>query len=110
MNMKTNKKIVSLFLIVVLLVPFVITMAADAEKEADIEGTIKSITNWMVNIAVAVAILMYVVAGFFWMSDTGNAERAKMAKSIVVSTTIGLVIVLMAAGLANVIKGFIEYE
>lgn len=108
--MKINKKIVSLLLIVVLLVPFVVTIAADADKEADIAGTIKSITTWMVNIAVAVAILMYIVAGFFWMSDAGNAERAKMAKSIVVSTTIGLIIVLMAAGLANVIKGFIKYE
>lgn len=40
------------------------------------------------------------------MSDAGNAERAKTAKSIIVSTTIGLVIIL-AAGLTSIIRGFV---
>jgi hypothetical protein len=49
---------------------------------------------------------MYTIGGFLWMSDAGNAERVKMAKNIIVSTTIGLIIVLLAAGLASVIEGF----
>jgi uncharacterized integral membrane protein len=98
---KTKNKILSFLLVVILLVPII--TSADA-----VTDTIKNITNWVVTVSTGVAILMYTIGGFLWMSVAGNAERAKMAKSIIVSTTIGLVIILLAAGLTSIIRGFVK--
>jgi hypothetical protein len=70
--------------------------------------TIDNITTWIVGISIGLATLMYVVAGFLWMADAGNAERVKMAKSIITSTTIGLVVILVAKGIISIIKGFVD--
>ena len=91
---------ISFLLIAVLLIPII--ASADA-----VTDTIKNITNWVVTISTGVAILMYTIGGFLWMSDAGNAERSKMAKSIIVSTTIGLIIILLATGLTSIIRGFV---
>jgi len=98
---KTKNKILSFLLVVILLVPII--TSADA-----VTDTIKNITNWVVTISTGVAILMYTIGGFLWMSDAGNAERSKMAKNIIVSTTIGLIIILLAAGLTSIISGFVK--
>jgi len=92
---------ISFLLIAVLLIPII--ASADA-----VTDTIKNITNWVVTISTGAAILMYTIGGFLWMSDAGSAERVKMAKSIIVSTTIGLVIILLAAGLTSIIRGFVK--
>lgn len=98
MNKIKNK--ISFLLVTVLLIPVI--ASADA-----ITSTISNITTWIVTVSTGLAILMYTVGGFLWMSDAGNAEKAKMAKSIIVSTTIGLIIILLAAGLTSIIRGFV---
>lgn len=98
MNKIKNK--ISFLLVAVLLIPVI--ASADA-----VTSTIDNITSSIVTISTGLAILMYTVGGFLWMSDTGSAERSKMAKSIIVSTTIGLVIILLAAGLTSIIRGFV---
>ncbi len=98
MNKTKNK--ISFLLVAVLLIPVI--ASADA-----VTSTIDNITSWIVTISTGLAILMYTVGGFLWMSDAGSAERSKMAKSIIVSTTIGLVIILLAAGLTSIIRGFV---
>lgn len=98
MNKTKNK--ISFLLVAVLLIPVI--ASADA-----VTSTIDNITSWIVTVSTGLAILMYTVGGFLWMSDTGSAERSKMAKSIIVSTTIGLVIILLAAGLTSIIRGFV---
>ena len=99
--MKKQYLVLSLILIGVVFSP--ILASADAVTE-----TIESITNWIVSISLGVAALMYVVSGFLWMSDAGNTERAKTAKSIITSTTIGLVVILMAKALISIVSGFVK--
>ena len=102
---KTKYKKISFLLIVVLLIPVIVLADEESNK---VETTIENITDWIYAISTGVAVLMYTIGGFLWMSDAGNAERAKMAKSIIVSTTIGLVIILLAAGLTSIIRGFVK--
>jgi hypothetical protein len=104
---KTKNKILSFLLVAVLLIPVIVLADEEADTVDKVQTTIKNITSWVVTISTGVAILMYTIGGFLWMSDAGNAERAKMAKSIIVSTTIGLVIILLAAGLTSIIRGFV---
>lgn len=104
---KIKYKKISFLLIAVLLIPVIVLADEGAESPDKVETTIDNITNWVITISTGVAILMYTIGGFLWMSDAGNAERAKMAKSIIVSTTIGLVIILLATGLTSIIRGFV---
>lgn len=101
MNNK-SKNILSFLLLIFLMVPFYFASADD------VEDVINRVKDWIVLISGALAILMYVVAGFLWMSDAGNAERSKLAKSIIVSTTIGLIIVLMAMGISEIVTKIVE--
>lgn len=104
---KTKNKILSFLLVAVLLIPVIVLADEEADTVDKVQTTIKNITRWVTTISTGVAILMYTIGGFLWMSDAGNAERAKMAKSIIVSTTIGLVIILLATGLTSIIRGFV---
>lgn len=96
-----NKKIKNLFILSIFL-SFPFFVSADA-----VTDTIGKITDWILGISTALAVLMYVVGGFLWMSDAGSTERVKLAKSIIVSTTIGLVIILMAAAIANIVNSLV---
>lgn len=95
-----KNKILSL-LIVISLVPVIVS--ADA-----VTDTIANITTWIITVSTGLAILMYTIGGFLWMSDGGNSERAKMAKNIIVSTTLGLVIILLAAGITSIVSGLVK--
>jgi len=99
---------ISFLLVAVLLIPVIVLADEESGSSNKITTTIENITNWVYAISTGVAVLMYTIGGFLWMSDAGNAERAKMAKSIIVSTTIGLVIILLAAGLTSIIRGFVK--
>lgn len=100
--MEIKNRLISFLFVVTLLTPVIVFGEGDA-----VTKTIDEIREWIVLVSTGLAILMYTVSGLLWMSDAGNAERVKMAKSIIVSTTIGLVIILLAAGLTNIIRGFV---
>ncbi|HNY36071.1 MAG TPA: pilin [Candidatus Pacearchaeota archaeon] len=99
--MKKQHLAASIVLMGAMFIPFL--ASADA-----VTDTISNITNWIITISAGLAVLMYVIAGFLWMSDGGSAERAKMAKSIIGSTTIGLIVILLAAAIASVVSGFVN--
>ncbi|MFZ2390241.1 MAG: hypothetical protein WAW15_00220 [Minisyncoccales bacterium] len=98
--MKKQYLIASIVLMGIILVPFL----ASADSVTD---TIENITDWIVSISLGLATLMYIVGGFLWMSDAGNTERVKTAKSIIMSTTIGLVVILMAKGMISIVSGLV---
>lgn len=55
-------------------------------------------------IVIAVAPLMLIVAGFYFVTAAGDPKRMTTAKSIIVWTLTGLAITLLARGLIAVIK------
>lgn len=86
-------------------------MAADIDVEDNaITKTIDNITTWIVNISLVIAILMYVIGGYFWIIDNGNLESVKMAKNIILSATIGLAIILIARSLVSVVKTLVVVD
>lgn len=104
--MKKKAIILSILLTAVVLLP-VLALATDTDVDFDtgsVGQTIDNITGWIVKISLVVALLMYVLGGFYWIIDNGNMESVKMAKSIIVSTTIGLIIILIANSLVNIVK------
>ena len=100
--MKKQAIILSCLLMVVLLLP--VLVLAETTIDDAVAKTIDNITGWIVKISLVVAILMYVIGGYFWVIDNGNMESVKMAKSIIVSATIGLAIILIANSLVSIVK------
>ncbi|MFA5208168.1 MAG: hypothetical protein WC428_05950 [Candidatus Paceibacterota bacterium] len=98
--MKKQYLIIPVILMGLILVPYL--ASADA-----VTDTIENITDWIVSISIGLATLMYIVGGFLWMSDAGNVERVKTAKNIIMSTTIGLIVILMAKGMISIVSGLV---
>ena len=42
----------------------------------------------------AIAMVMYIWAGFLWMTASGNAEKTTKAKGIIVWTSLGVIAML----------------
>ena len=76
----------------------------------EVQSTISNITSYLVTISIGVALLMYVVAGFLYMSAAGDTNKLGMAKSIITFTTIGLIIILLAEAIVNIVEGFTGYH
>ena len=54
----------------------------------------------------AIAVIVIVIGGFYYVLSLNNAQRVARAKNAILSATIGLVVVLMAFAITNiVIKG-----
>lgn len=98
--MKKQQIVLPVVMAGIMLVPFL--ASADSFTE-----TIENITQWIITVSLGLAALMYVAGGFLWMSDAGNAERAGTAKKIIVSTTIGLVVILMANGIISIVTNLV---
>jgi hypothetical protein len=54
-----------------------------------------------------VAVIMFIYGGYVYMTSGGNQERAKKGRSILTWAVVGLVVVLVAATLVNVVVRFI---
>ncbi|MDD2274555.1 MAG: hypothetical protein PHV29_01570 [Candidatus Pacebacteria bacterium] len=102
-KMEIKNRLISFLFVVTLLTPVIVFGEGNA-----VTKTIDEIREWIVLVSTGLAILMYTVSGFLWMSDAGNAERVKMARSIMVSTTIGLIIILMAAAISSIVGDIVQ--
>jgi hypothetical protein len=100
--MKKQDIFLSLILAGIIIVPRLVSADNDS-----VSLTIIAITGWIRSVSLGLAGLMYIVAGFLWMSDAGNIERVKIAKNIIVSTTIGLVVILMAGVIVSIVDSLV---
>ena len=58
-------------------------------------------------IAVPVSILMFVYAGFLFMTSSGSPEKIKKAKEVLLFAVLGLGLAILAESLVLVIKSFL---
>ncbi|MGB2762554.1 MAG: hypothetical protein WBC21_03380 [Minisyncoccales bacterium] len=71
---------------------------------ATIDCIIISIVSFIFYIALAIAPIMFIIAGLAFVTAAGDPVKIQKAKDIVLWTVIGLVIVLLSYGIINVIK------
>jgi hypothetical protein len=64
---------------------------------------IGQIINSVLGIVGSLALLMFVFGGITWMTSSGNAEKVKKGRDILVWSAIGLVIIFSAYGLVRVL-------
>jgi uncharacterized membrane protein len=51
-----------------------------------------------------------VIGGFLYITSAGNEERAKKGRTTVINAIIGLVIIILAYVIANVVSSFFSTE
>jgi len=92
-----NKKIVGILTLAVLVVPII--ASADVVTE-----TINNVTDFIVQITLGLAVLAYVGAGLLHLTAMGDASKINGARNVVLYTTIGVVIILMAKGFLSIVE------
>lgn len=74
-------------------------------KSNTFEELIASITNFVFLVSIALAPLMIILAGFYYMTANGEPEKIKKAKDIMLYTVIGIAVVLLSRAFVSMIKG-----
>ena len=103
-----NKKLlISLsFLICLFLIPE--TILGVEFKNPLIYNTFQELLNAIIDfiftLSLWIAPIMFIIAGFYYMTAAGEPEKIKKAKDVILYTAIGLVIVFSAKGLVTLFK------
>lgn len=107
--MSLLKKVILIISLCLFLIPSFVQgiRIIPATKCTTIEECINLVIDFLFLIAIIVAPLMILIAGFYFMTAAGNPERVRKAKDIMLYTVIGFVIVLLAKGIVSAIRGII---
>ncbi|MDI6883114.1 MAG: pilin [Patescibacteria group bacterium] len=68
---------------------------------------IEKITDWLFDIAMVVAPLMIVIAGFMFLTSGGDPNKAKKAKDLIFWAIIGFSIILLSKAIYGIIKAIL---
>jgi len=75
-----------------------------AARDISLENVITNVINWGLGVAGTVAVLMFVVGGFLYVTASGDEKRIERGKSVVRSSITGIIIILLAAIIVNTIN------
>ena len=104
-NLNFMKKYLSKLLILLLIISFFLPYSVEG---VTIENPLKAKTFWelidnIINfifyLAIAIAPIMFIIAGFYFITAAGDPEKINTAKKMILWTLVGLLIVMSAKGL-----------
>ncbi len=75
--------------------------------ETSVNALIKTVINWMLGIAFAVAVIFLIYGGFLFITSAGNEESAEKGKSTVVNALIGIIIIILSYVIVNVVANLV---
>jgi hypothetical protein len=71
---------------------------------------LKKVFDFAFLFAGSIAVLMIIVGGFQYMTSAGNEEAAKKGKKTVVYAAIGLIVIIMATAIVNIVTNLITKQ
>ena len=74
------------------------------------EALVGAISNFIFKIAIVLAPVMLIIAGFLYVTSAGDPKRITTAKTMILYTAIGLAILLLASGLIKVLESLLGVE
>ncbi len=74
----------------------------------DVNGLIKLVINWLLGIALAVAVLFLIIGGFQYITSAGNEESAEKGKATAINALIGIVIIILSYVIVNVVANLVS--
>jgi hypothetical protein len=72
--------------------------------KGDLADLIERIWTWLYWMSFPVAVLMIIVAGFMFVTASGNENQIKKAKNLLLYTAIGFLVIILSQGVVNLIK------
>ena len=90
-----------------ILVNFTLAKAIEIKnplKTESLTDLLENIYNYVVDFAIAISSVIIVWAGYLFLSAQGDEEKIKKAKRLLTWAVIGLVVSILAKGIALVIK------
>jgi len=76
-------------------------------QAAEFEDILDNLINFIFSIAVVLAPLMVVIAGFLFVTAGGNSEQINKAKTMIIWTIIGFLIILLSKGIMGIIMNLL---
>ena len=106
-------KLIIFFLLISILIPSLVEGVVRIEnplKAKSFEDLINRLIDFIFKLAIMIAPIMIIVAGFYFITAAGEPEKINTAKKIILWTLIGLLVVLSAKGLIVLFKEIFEVE
>lgn len=72
--------------------------------EGGLQEILALIINFLTNITFIIAPIMYLWAGFQYLTSAGDDKKIKSAKNTIIWTTVGVLIILMAEGIIYIVQ------
>ncbi len=79
------------------------TEITGAATSTNASALLATVTQWILGIVAAVAILFIIYGGFRYITANGNSQQMETAKNIIIKAIIGLVIVVVAYVIVQVV-------
>jgi len=100
--LKKYNHIIKKSVIIGLLVPFIVKAQVTITpiiQRTSVWDIIEAVIDFVFWISIPIAGLMFLLAGYFFVTSVGDPEKISTAKKLVFYISIGLLIVLLAKGL-----------
>jgi len=86
---------------------------ATGDGATNLEGMISKVVQTALSLIGVLFLILMIYGGFLWMTDRGNEDQVKKAKSLITAAVIGLIIVVSAYAISYLvimssIKGTLE--
>jgi hypothetical protein len=103
------KKILSILALVSFLVlPLTALANGTSSDEIDVMAALNRITNWLFTILVAVAGIAIVIAGYYFVTASGNPEQIAKARNFIYYALIGVVVALLGRGMIALVQTIVK--
>jgi len=83
------------------------TDPTNVDSKAEVRSIITQIVGYILALVGVVLLLQIILSGYSWMISGGNEEKIKKAKEKIVSSIIGLAIIMIAYVLVSAIFGLL---
>ena len=76
-------------------------------KYKEVDELISALISFIFKIGLAIAPIMFIIAGFLFVASGGDPARVETAKKMILYTLIGFAIILVASGLVKVLQSIL---
>ena len=79
----------------------------DVAPEVEPIGALETIIDIVFTVLIVLAVLFLIIAGFYFVTASGNPEQIGKARNMVIWAIVGVVVALLARGIVSFIKTWI---
>ena len=79
-------------------------------KWDNFEDVINAIIDFIFWVAILVAPIMFLIAGFNFVTSGGKPDQVKSARNMMIYTAVGLIIIMLSKGIVTLIKNVFGVE